>query len=55
MKEQAMLAGDAADLRDGLDGAHLVVGVHDADQEGLRGDGPPNLLGIDQASAVAPT
>jgi len=44
--------GDAADLCDRLDGAHLVVGMHDADENGLRRDRPDYIVGIDPAEAV---
>jgi len=47
-----MLARDGADLFDRLDRADLVVGVHDADQDGARGDGAANGLGIDAARRV---
>ena len=41
-----------ADLPDGLDGADLVVGVHDGDQAGVRPDGRLHLLGGDAAVCV---
>ena len=40
MEEHAMFAGDARALLNRLDGAHLVVGVHDADEDRARRDGP---------------
>ena len=40
-----LLPADLADLGDGLDGADLVVGVHDGHQAGLLGDGLGHLLG----------
>src|SRR5216684_3947103 len=35
------LFGDAADFFEWLDGAELVVGVHDGDKNGFRADGAP--------------
>jgi hypothetical protein len=52
MDENAVLAGDAADLGDRLDGAHLIVGMHDADENGLRRNRPGHIVGIDPAEAV---
>ena len=47
-----MLFADGANLRDGLDGANLVVGVHDGHQACLLGDGLLQLLGPDDAVLV---
>jgi hypothetical protein len=44
MDENAVLAGDAADLCDWLDGANLVVGMHDAYENGLRRDRPGYIV-----------
>ncbi len=52
VEEHAGLARDLADLGDGLDGAHLVVAVHDRDQDGVGPDGLAHVLGIHQAAAV---
>ncbi len=52
VEENAGPAADGADLPDGLDGADLVVGVHDGDQAGLRRDGGLHLLGRHQTVAV---
>ncbi len=41
MEENTMFAGDARALRNRLNGTHLVVGVHDADEDRARRDGPP--------------
>ncbi len=38
--------GDAADFLEGLDGAELVVGVHDGDEQGLRPDGAAKFVEI---------
>ena len=40
------------DLRDGLYGADLIVGQHDADHDRPVGDGPSDLYGVHQAVAV---
>ena len=45
----AMLVGDFGDLLDGLDGADLVVGHHNADQCGVGTDGSLHVLGADVA------
>ena len=34
-----MRAGDVGDLRDGLDGANFVIGMHDTNEDGPRCDG----------------
>ncbi len=41
----AMLVSDLGDFLDGLDGADLVVGHHDADQRGIGTDGSFHVLG----------
>ncbi|OPZ80451.1 MAG: hypothetical protein BWY76_03352 [bacterium ADurb.Bin429] len=53
MEENAILAGDATDLGDGLNRTHLIVGVHDADEKGLRHDRPSYFLRVHQSRAVA--
>ncbi len=45
-------AGDGADLGDRLNSAHLVVGVHDADQRRVGPDGLFHRSGVHQAVAV---
>ena len=52
VERDAVLAGDRADLRAGLDGPDLGVGVHDRDQDGVGPDGAPDVVGIDQPVAV---
>ena len=47
--QRAVAMGDLGQLSDGLDGAHLVVGVHDGHQQGVGGDG------LFQVSRVHPT
>ena len=37
--DHLVLLGDLGDIGDGFDGADLVVGQHDADENGLGGDG----------------
>ena len=44
-----VLVSDLGDLLDGLDGADLVVGHHDADQCGVGTDGSLHVLGADVA------
>ena len=44
-----VLVSDLGDLLDGLDGADLVVGHHDADQCGVGTDGSLHVLGADIA------
>ena len=38
MERDLVLPGDCPEFRDRLDGADLVVGVHDGDEDGLVGD-----------------
>ena len=45
-------AADGRQLGDGLDGADLVVGEHDADQRGVRPEGGLQLGGADKAVLV---
>ena len=52
VEQHPRLPADCADLRDGLDGADLVVGVHDAYQAGVGPDGRPDLLRRHQAVFV---
>ena len=43
---------DARDLGDRLDGADLVVGVHDGDQGRVGAQGAREVVGVDEALAV---
>ena len=45
----AVLVGDLSDLLDGLDGADLVVGHHDADEGGVGADSSLDILRTDVA------
>ena len=45
MQQRAVPVGHLGDFFDWLYGAHLVVGVHDADERGLRGDSLFHLPG----------
>ena len=45
-----VVAGDAADLRDGLDGSRHITDVGDGDQARVGADSSGDFLGIDQAS-----
>ena len=49
VEQHAALVADLADLGDRLDHADFIVGVHDADQDRLVGDGIAKLIEIDQA------
>ena len=47
-----MRARDAGDVFDGLDGADLVIGVHDGHQRGLRADLRFNICWLDLPEPV---
>ena len=49
VEEDAALPAQRADLPDGLEGADLIVGVHDGHQAGVGADGRRQLLQADQA------
>ena len=51
-KDDFVLLGDLGDIGDGFDGADFVVGQHDADENGLRGDGLFHRGGVHQAVLV---
>ena len=44
--------GDAANLRERLDGAEFVVGVHDGDEHGFRANGLAQVVEINEAVAI---
>ncbi len=48
----ASLAGNAGTLPDRLNGADLIVGVHDADEDRLRCDRRSQIVGVDAPGAV---
>src|SRR6266446_7706554 len=52
VKANSVLPRDGADFLDRLDGADLVVGMHDAYQDRLRSNGATHVLGIDPARAI---
>ena len=52
VEDNALFAADRADLRDGLDGTDLVIGVHDRHKAGVLADGAAHLLGRDDAVFV---
>ena len=52
MEQDAFFLADSADLRNGQDGADLVVGVHGGDQAGVGADGVRYLLGGDGADGA---
>ena len=49
MEQDALLPAELADLRHWLDGADLVVGVHDGHQGSVRADGRLQILQVDDA------
>src|SRR5580698_2288005 len=49
MQEDAAGAGDLADLGEGLDGADVVVRVHDRHEHRSRGDGDGDVIWVDEA------
>ncbi len=52
MEEDAMIAGDLRRLHDRLDGADLVVGVHEADEDRIAPNRLAHFVGIDEAEAI---
>jgi hypothetical protein len=48
----AVGVGDAGEFGDGLDGAGLVVGQHEGDQDGVRGDRRGQIVRVGQARAI---
>src|ERR1700722_1683348 len=49
VEEDSGGARDLADFFDGLNGAELVVGMHDGDERGIVAHGAANIFGIDEA------
>ena len=49
MKEHALVTADFSQLRNGLDGADLVIGVHDGYQSRIGTDGGGQLVRMDDA------
>ena len=52
VERHALFPGDLADFGDGLNGAHFVVGVHDADESSIVLDGSAHVIGINQAVLI---
>ena len=52
VKGDFVLLGDPGDIGDGLDGADFVVGQHDADENGVRRNGPFHRGGVHHAVLV---
>src|SRR5262245_32190688 len=52
MEQNSVLTCDTAYLGDRLDRAYLVVGVHEADQDGSGADRPSDIVCINPAKAV---
>ena len=52
VQQHAMRPGDTADLGNGLERAHLVIGVHYANQQGLRGDGFADIVRVDHPGPI---
>ena len=51
MEGNPLLPAQRADLGNGLDGAHLIVGVHDGDQRSILPDRGGYILHLDQTLA----
>ena len=51
VKQDAVLVGNASAILDRLDGADLVVGVHDADEDRARRDRFAKVVGVNPAGA----
>src|SRR6478735_7178454 len=52
MQQDAVLARDATHLLDRLYRAHLIVGVHDAHENGARRDGAMYVVRVDAPVAI---
>jgi len=52
MKQYPVFMSDAADLSNGLDRAHLVIGVHHRDQDSPPGNSLSYIIGTDPSEAV---
>src|SRR5579884_57009 len=52
MERHLTRPADTPDLRHRLNGANLVIGIHDGDEDGLIGDGPLYIFGIDAPIAI---
>ena len=52
VEEDVALVAEFADLADGLDDADLVVGVHDADEDGVVVHGALEVFDVDQAVSL---
>ena len=44
--------GQIGDFGDGLNGAHLVIGMHDGNQNGLWSNGSGHIIGINQSVTI---
>src|SRR5437879_13333890 len=49
VEKGSVCLGDLADLGDRIDYPDLVIGGHDRDQDGLRGDGAAHVVQVDAA------
>ena len=52
VERHAVLPGNGRACLDGHDGSDLVVGVHHADEDRVRGDRATQIVGVDAAGAV---
>ena len=52
VEEHTSLPGDGGDLGDGLDGADLVIGGHDGDEDGVGADGRLYRLRVHTAQGI---
>src|SRR5712691_1383236 len=52
MHQHTMRTSDTADLGNGLERTHLVIGVHNTNEEGLGRDGFADIIRIDHARPI---
>jgi len=52
MEEDSVLPRNPADVRNGLYGPDLVVGVHHGNQDRVRRDRAPHIIGVDAAERI---
>ena len=52
VKENFVFPSDSADGLDGLDRSHLIVRVHDGNEDGVRPNGPTDVVWIDHPRPI---
>src|SRR5215471_4769033 len=52
MHQHALCTGDAADLSDRLERTHLVISVHNTDQDGLGRNGFADIIRVDHPRSI---